>query len=325
MGDIAAKVVFLEPGYTSYETEKAALSEFELDFVVVGNDASDEERCAAVQDADIVMLRDRVLDQTLLDSMGRAKGIVRYGVGYNNIDYEYAAIKKIPVCNVPDYGADAVAEFAIGLMFAASRMIVSRDKAVRQGAWDISEAQQVRVLAGKTLGLISFGRIARCLKAKTDGIGFEKVIVYDPFLSEAEAKKHNIIKVDMDTLCKESDIVSLHAPLTSETYHLLNAQRIAMMKTTAVVVNTGRGGLIDEDALYYALKNKRLFAAAIDVFENEPVASDHKLFELDNTVVSDHTAWFTVESLRELQTKAGLEAVRMLQGERPKNWINRWD
>ena len=325
MTDICAKVVFLEPGYSTYDAEKAALSEFDLNFVVVDKDASDAERIAVAKDADIVMLRDRLLSAEMLDAFKNIKGVVRYGVGYNNIDYQYAASKQIPVCNVPDYGADAVAEFAVGLMFSACRMIVSRDKAVREGAWDISESQQVRLLIGKTLGLVSFGRIARHFKAKTDGIGFKRVLVHDPYLSEEEAEKFGVTNVDMETLCKECDIISMHAPLTDETYHVLNADHIKLMKPTAVVVNTGRGGLIDEDALYDALKNGKLFAAGIDVFETEPAVKNHKLFELDNVVVTDHTAWFTVESLKELQTKAGLEAARMLKGEKPKSWINNWD
>ncbi|WP_371311791.1 C-terminal binding protein [Pseudovibrio flavus] len=319
-----AKVVMLEPGYSDYVSEKAALAEFDLDFVVVSRDASDEERIAAARDADIVMLRDRLLDADMLDKLENAKGVVRYGVGYNNIDFNHAASRKIPVCNVPDYGADAVAEFAVGLMFAANRMIVSRDKLVRNGAWDISESQPVRLLVGKTLGIVSFGRIARHFKQKTDGIGFKEVLVHDPYLSDEDAARYGVRNVDMDTLCKECDIISMHAPLTDDTYHILNAERIAMMKPNSVVVNTGRGGLIDEDALYDALKARRIFAAGIDVFEVEPAIKDHKLFELDNVVVADHTAWYTVESLEELQTKAGLEAVRMLKGEEPKSWINRW-
>ncbi|MTI16264.1 C-terminal binding protein [Rhodobacteraceae bacterium RKSG542] len=314
----------LEPGYSDYVSEKAALAEFDLDFVVVSRDASDEERIAAARDADIVMLRDRLLDADMLDKLENAKGVVRYGVGYNNIDFNHAASRKIPVCNVPDYGADAVAEFAVGLMFAANRMIVSRDKLVRNGAWDISESQPVRLLVGKTLGIVSFGRIARHFKQKTDGIGFKEVLVHDPYLSDEDAARYGVRNVDMDTLCKECDIISMHAPLTDDTYHILNAERIAMMKPNSVVVNTGRGGLIDEDALYDALKARRIFAAGIDVFEVEPAIKDHKLFELDNVVVADHTAWYTVESLEELQTKAGLEAVRMLKGEEPKSWINRW-
>ena len=318
------KVVILEPGYSSYSAEQEILDSINAELVVVPEDASFDEVIAAIKDAEVVLLRDRPLPANIIEHMEKIKGIVRYGVGYDNVDCTYATAQKIAVANVPDYGADAVAEYALGLMLTASRQISLRDREVRLGAWNIAEKAPMRLMCGKTLGLVSFGRIAKCFLAKVSAMGLGKVLVHDPYVSAEDCVKYNVTPVDMDTLCKEADFISLHAPLTEATRYIINQKRLALMKSTTVIVNTGRGGLIDETALYNALASKQIFAAGIDVFEKEPAINGHPLFALTNCVVSDHTAWYSVESCRELQTKAAQEAVRILLGEQPKHWVNRW-
>ncbi len=318
------KVVILEPGYSSYSAERKILSEVSAELAVVSEDASFDEVISAVKDAEVILLRDRPLPANIIEHMEKIKGIVRYGVGYDNVDCAYATERKIAVANVPDYGADAVAEYALGLMLTASRQISLRDREVRLGAWNIAEKAPMRLMYGKTLGLVSFGRIAKCFLAKASAMGLERVLVHDPYVSAEECAKYNVIPVDIDTLCREADFISLHAPLTEDTRYIINQQRLELMKSTTVIVNTGRGGLIDETALYHALANKKIFAAGIDVFEKEPALNGHPLFALTNCVVSDHTAWYSVESCMELQTKAAQEAVRILSGAQPKHWVNRW-
>src|SRR5208282_4757847 len=152
--------------------------------------------------------------------------------------------------------------------------------------------------------------------------GVVRVMAYDPLL-EAGAFV-GVESVDLNFLCEQSDFISLHAPLTRYTSHIINSTRLALMKPTAILVNTARGGLVDETALVEALGSKRIFGAGIDVFEREPPAPDHPLFGLDNVVLSDHTAWYSEESVAELQTKAAEEVARVLRGEPPKHWVNRW-
>lgn len=154
------------------------------------------------------------------------------------------------------------------------------------------------------------------------GLGVARVLVYDPLL-EAGAFA-GVERVDLNSLCQESDFISLHAPFSHDTSHIINSKSIALMKPTAILVNTARGGLVEETALVEALREERIFGAGIDVFEQEPPGKDHLLFALDNVVLSDHTAWYSEESIADLQTKAAEEVARVLQGEPPRHWVNRW-
>lgn len=318
------KVVVLEPGYKSYSAETEILKQCGAELVVIPENVENKSLPGLLYDASIIMLRDRKLDSTIIDMAPELKGIVRYGVGYDNVDCDYAKQKKIIVSNVPDYGSDAVAEYALGLMLASSRQICLRDKEVRLGAWNIAENAPMRLMCGKTLGLVSFGRIARAFLEKARGLGFTRVLIHDPNITKETCEKYNVVSVDMDFLCKESDFISLHAPLNEQTRHIINKDRINIMKKSCVLVNTGRGGLIDENALYHALAERRIHSAAIDVYENEPAKNGHPFFALSNCIVSDHTAWYSVESCHELQSKAAEEVVRILHGDKPKNWVNQW-
>ncbi len=177
-------------------------------------------------------------------------------------------------------------------------------------------------IAGRALGLVGYGRIAQALERKMRGLGVARVLVYDPLL--APSALAGVESVDLNSLCRRSDFISLHAPLTRDSSHIINSTRLALMKPTAILVNTARGGLIDETALVEALRSRRIFGAGIDVFEHEPPGQDHPLLALDNVVLSDHTAWYSEESAAELQTKAAEEVARVLQGEPPRHWVNRW-
>jgi D-3-phosphoglycerate dehydrogenase len=175
-------------------------------------------------------------------------------------------------------------------------------------------------LRGRTLGLVGYGRIARMTHEKLAGFGFGRVLVHDPMATLPEG----VTAASIDTLCKEADVISLHAPLNPETHHLIDARRIALMRPTAILVNTARGGLVDLDALHAALAQGHILGAGLDVFEHEPPDPKHPFFALDNVAVSNHIGWYSEESMRELQRKVAEEAVRVLQGELPLHWLNRW-
>ena len=153
-------------------------------------------------------------------------------------------------------------------------------------------------------------------------MGIGRVLVTDPYLNLGE--KLAVEPVDLKTLCRESDYISLHTPLTEETRHMIGEREIGLMKPTAILINTARGPLIDEKALIVALQNKAIAGAGLDVFEREPLPVDSPLMRLDNAVLSDHTAWYSEESVEELQSKAAMEVLRVLKGERPLHWVNRW-
>lgn len=317
------KIVVIEPGYRDYEEEKQGLAEFDPVFEIVKLGSTKEQVLAAVKDADAIMVREAVVDKDVIDAAEKCKAVVRYGVGVDNIDLAYAKSKNIKVANVPDYGSEDVAEHALALLMGATRRIVTRDEDVRNGKWGIGQDEPIPRIFGKNLGVLGFGRIAKCFITKAKGLGFKNIFVLDPVLTEEIAKENGIIKADLDTICRESDFISVHVPLLPSTRHMIDASKIALMKKMAVIVNAGRGGIIDERALAQALKEHRIFAAGIDTFEKEPVDTENELLKLKNTVVSDHNAWYTQESVIELQSKGAREVLRVLKGEDPLHWVNK--
>ncbi|WP_194436631.1 C-terminal binding protein [Vibrio fluminensis] len=317
------KVVVIEPGYLDYEEEKRVLAAFNAHFVALPVGTSKADILTEVADADAIMVREAIVNRDIIDAAQQCRVIVRYGVGVDNIDLTYAKEKSIYVANVPDYGSEDVAEHAVALMIAATRRIAQRDKDVRNGIWGVGQREPIPRMGGKTLGIVGFGRIAQCFFQKARGLGFTSILVSDPALSVSEAEKVGVTKVDLTVLFQESDFISLHAPLNEHTRHMVNADVLNLMKPMAVLVNTGRGGLVDEQALFQALKENRIHAAGIDVFEQEPVNKDHPLLALPNVICTDHTGWYTEESVVDLQHKGAQEVFRVFQNDEPKNWVNK--
>lgn len=316
------KIVVIEPGYLNYSAEENILQDWDPQFVVVPANASLEEKLRQVSNADAIMVREATVSRPMIEAMQQCRVIVRYGVGVDNIDSQAAKEKGIYVANVPDYGSEDVAEHALALLLAATRRIATRNRDVRDGQWGIGQREPMFRLAGKILGVVGFGRISRCFVQKASGFGFKRILVVDPVLTDEQASQAGVTRVNLDTLCREADFISLHAPLTPDTHHLIGEAELAKMKPSAVLVNTSRGGLIDEQALINALLQKRIFAAGLDVFESEPLSAKSPLLQMDNTLCTDHTAWFTEESVVELQSKAAHEVRRAFEGEHPLNWVN---
>ena len=265
------KIVVIEPGYLNYSAEENILQDWDPQFVVVPANASLEEKLRQVSNADAIMVREATVSRPMIDAMQQCRVIVRYGVGVDNIDSQAAKEKGIYVANVPDYGSEDVAEHALALLLAATRRIATRNRDVRDGQWGIGQREPMFRLAGKILGVVGFGRISRCFVQKASGIGFKRILVVDPLLTDKQASQAGVTRVNLDTLCREADFISLHAPLTPDTHHLIGEAELAKMKPSAVLVNTSRGGLIDEQALINALLQQRIFAAGLDVFESEPL------------------------------------------------------
>jgi D-3-phosphoglycerate dehydrogenase / 2-oxoglutarate reductase len=315
------KVVVINADYPHYEIEKDILNPFSINLLAV-NTNSDAELIDAIQDADAVLVRETVLNKKIISAMESCTVIVRYGVGVDNIDLDAAREKGIYVANVPDYGSEEVADQALALLMSVSRRIVTRDRDVRNGKWSIGAKEPIHSFNGKTLGIVGFGRIGRTFHRKVSGLGFGKVLVYDPFLKDEES---GITKADIETLCLESDVISIHSPLTKDNYHLINAEMLSLMKSSAILINTSRGGLIDEEALSKALEKHMIFGAGLDVFETEPADLSSPLFQLNNIVVTDHTGWYSEESLQDLQRKAAQEVARVFSGDKPISWVNCWE
>ncbi len=317
-------VAILEPGYAGYDTERAILAGLDVKVVPVRED-EDAPNTLRSMNPVAVLTRERIVGQAEIAACPNLKLIQRYGVGTDNVDLALASTRGIFVANVPDYGAEIeVSEHAVALYLAVQRRILSRDGEVRAGQWGLGQTAMIPSRHGATLGLIGCGRIGLAAARKFRALGFTRVLAHDPFLDPDTARTEEIAPTDPDILAAEADVISLHAPLTAATRHILSAALIGRMKPTSIVVNVSRGGLVDEAALARALHDGRIFGAGIDVFEVEPVAADHPLLATPNTILSDHTAWYSERSVGALQRQAAQEVRRVLEGEAPKSWVNRW-
>lgn len=317
------KVLVIEPGYAEYSTELNLLKSFNTEIVVSPLNSSKEKLFSIAVDADAILVREAKVDAELISKLTKCKVIVRYGVGVDNIDLNAAKSKGIMVANVPDYGSEDVAEHAFSLMLSAARRIPSRNNAVKNGAWGVGQAEPMYRLKNKILGVVGFGRIAKCFVNKARGLDFKSIFVYDPYLSIDDALKYNVTKCELKDVFTESDYISLHLPLNENTKHIIDQRLLSLMKKSSILINTSRGGLINEEHLYKKLSEGDIFAAALDVFDKEPVDIRNPLLSLDNVIATDHTAWFTNESVTELQYKAAMEIYRVFDGQKPINWINK--
>ncbi len=314
-------VVILDEGYAPYEIERSILEPLgaRLEARPCGGDAA--KVVEAVRGASAVLVRESPVTAEAIAGMRVCRVIVRYGVGVDNIDRAAAAARRIYVANVPDYGFEEVSDHAMALMLGVIRRIPARDRATRNGAWNLGRAEVMHRIAGTTLGTFGYGLIGQAFCRKAAAFGFARILVCDPQLKTAPAGTQ---LVSLETLFREADVISLHAPMTSDTRHVVNRERLALMKPNAVLINTARGGLIDEAALTEALREGAIFGAGLDVFETEPPDVNSPLFALTNVIVTDHTAWYSEDAVGDLQRKAADEIARVLRNEEPRNWVNRW-
>ncbi|SLN10039.1 D-3-phosphoglycerate dehydrogenase [Roseivivax jejudonensis] len=319
-------IAVLEPGYADYATERALLAKHGVEIVAVPATEAAVPALARLDPVGI-LLRERRFGSDEIAAAPGLRAVVRYGVGVDNIDLDSARASGIYVANVPDYGAEhEVSDHAVALYLAVNRRIVSRDADVRAGTWGVGQGARIPGRRDGVLGLLGFGRIARAAATKFRAMGFARVLAHDPGVPATEMAAAGATPADPDTICREADVISLHAPLVPDTHHVIDARRIALMKPTTILVNVARGGLVDEAALASALIDGRIFGAGVDVFEVEPPdPARSPLFRAPNTVLSDHGAWYSEASVDRLQTLAAQELDRVLRGEAPENWVNRWD
>jgi D-3-phosphoglycerate dehydrogenase / 2-oxoglutarate reductase len=270
---------------------------------------------AVAKDADAVLVTYAKLTREVLSQFTRCKAIGRFGLGVDNIDLPTAKEKGIAVNYVPDYCIREVSDHAMALLLSLIRKIPLSNKLVQSGRWEMPAVVPIRRIEGTVLGLIGFGHIPRLVAPKAQAFGI-KVIAHDPFAKADVFKTANVESVDLDTLFKMSDYVSVHAPLLPATRGMMNAATFAKMKKGAYLVNTARGPLIDEPALIAALDSGQLGGAGLDVVAAEPLAKDSPLLGRDNVIISPHTAFYSIEALNELQTKCATDVARVLSGEK---------
>jgi D-3-phosphoglycerate dehydrogenase len=283
---------------------------------------SEDEIIELTEGADAVLNCYAKMTARVIEKLGRCKIIARYGIGVDNVDLVAATRAGIVVTNVPDYCIDEVSDHALALLLALARRIVVADAAVKAGAWDVVAHAGIRRLRGQTLGLVGFGKIAIAVAAKAQAFGL-RVLACDPFVGSEAMARHGVQAVDFNRLLAESDAVSIHMPLSPDTRNLIGARELTRMKSSAFLINTSRGGIVDEQALAAALKENRLGGAALDVLAVEPPPPDHPLRKLPNVILTPHLAFYSRESVIELQTKAAEEVARALKGEPPRSPVNR--
>ncbi len=261
----------------------------------------------------VVIVRSRTtLTKELIERAGNCKIIARVGVGLDNIDLDAAKAMKIRVINAVEGAMNAVAELVLGLMLSLARKIAYADRGIRDGKWLKKESKGTE-LRGKYLGIVGMGNIGKRLGRLAKGLNMN-VIGYDVVpIDEEFSREVGLMKADLDTLLQSSDYVSIHVPLLDSTRHMINSEKIDIMKNTAKIINTSRGGVVDEDALYDALKNGRLGGAALDVFEDEP-AVGHKLATLDNVILTPHMGAQTAEAQSLAANVVGEKIIQILRG-----------
>lgn len=289
--------------------------------IVQFGDFDTPEALAAARQADAIMVTIQKIPADLIANLERCRVISRAGTGLDAIDIPAATARGIWVAYVPDYAVDEVSSHAIGLLLAHARGIPWLVESTRSGAWSHQVIAPRRRLRGQTLGLLGFGRIGRAVAAKARGLGLE-IIVHDPFLPEQAIADGGARPVDRETLLQESDYLSLHVPLTDANMRFLDAQALALMKPTAFVINTARGGLIDEEALLNAVRAGQIAGAALDVTDPEPLPRGHVLLEAPNVLVVPHIASATFATREAMADMAVDNLLAALRGERMPHIAN---
>ena len=291
--------------------------------VRVASDPSVATVIKEIQGVAGVIVRMAPFTREIIEAADALKVIGRHGVGVDTIDVRAATEKGIVVVNTPNANATSVAEHTLTAIGALAKRTVVYDRATREGGWELRNSYKAVDLDGKTLGLVGIGRIGSMVARRAAAAYNMNVIAFDPYIKPETASQMGVsLMARMDDVFRQADVVSLHTPLTPETRRFVNAAKLRLMKPTAFLVNLSRGEVIDEKALYEALKTGIIAGAAIDVYDPEPPLNDNPLFELDNILLSPHSAALTQECVIRMATGAAEGVVEVLSGRRPQFVVN---
>jgi D-3-phosphoglycerate dehydrogenase len=286
----------------------------------LATDPSSESILQVATAADALLVTYAKINGDMIGQMKRCRIISRFGIGVDNVDLDAATAAGIVVTKVPDYCIDEVSDHAMALLLALARKIPSSNAQVHAGRWEMKAVVPIHRLRGRILGLVGFGRIPQLVAPKARAFGL-RVIVYDPFVQADVIAREHVDQVDFDELLAQSDYVSIHTPLLPQTRNLFSTDAFSRMKPGALLINTARGPIVDEQALAKALDAGQLAGAALDVMPNEPPAGS-PLLGRGNVIITPHTSFYSEESLLELQRKAAEEVVAVLSGKPPRNPVN---
>ena len=316
------KVLVTDYVWPSIEPEKAVLERIGAE-LVVAPDSGEDTLAALASDVDGILTCFAQVTDKVLRSAEKCIVVGRYGVGVDNIAVDTATELGMAVTYVPDYCVEEVSDHVLGLLLTWNRRVAYFDRMVKTSGWgSLSLTMPILRLRGKKLGVVGFGRIGQVVCRKALAFGFE-VLTSDPFVPAETATQLGARMVGMQELLRESDFITLHSPLIPETRNLIGAAELGLMKSTAFLINCARGPLIDEEALYEALKDNRIGGAGLDVLVDAHPAPDHPLLKLENAIITPHVAFFSEEAVLELEERAAEEVAAVLQGRMPENLVNK--
>lgn len=286
------------------------------------NCQSEEELILNCADADALLVRYASINGRVIRSLKKCQVISVYAIGLDMVDLQAATEAGIRVTNVPGYCIEEVCDHAMALLLTIARKIVFYNQSVvKDEKWNWQVAKPIYRLRGKTLGLIGFGKIPRAVATRAISFGF-RVVTYDPYVTKADCDDAGVIKAELDDLLRQADFVSIHTPLTSETKDLMNLDRFRSMKSSAVIINTSRGQVIEERALVKALDEGWIAGAALDVLETEPPNSNNPLIHMKNVILTPHAGFYSEEAFKDLRSTAAMEVRRVLTGQQPHHLVN---
>jgi D-3-phosphoglycerate dehydrogenase len=312
-------IIHTDPHHTDFSHEQAELDAIGATLRAL-NVTTEEEVAAACHEADALLVTYAKVGKIALASMPKVKIIVRTGVGYDSLDVPAATERRVMVANVPDYCISDLAEHTMALLLTWWRRIGELDQQVRREGWG-RPAKPVYRLEGKTLGILGMGRMGQAVALRARGFGL-KLLGYDPYTPANAFTALGVEPVGLEELLRASDIVTIHSLLSAETRGIICARTLRLMKPTAVVVNTARGGVIKTDDLVQAIREGWIAGAALDVIEPEPLPMDHPIRTLPRVLLTPHAAWYSEDAEPELRRRAARTIVQALRGERPATLLN---
>jgi D-3-phosphoglycerate dehydrogenase / 2-oxoglutarate reductase len=322
IGALVPLVAVTDYTFESLDVEMAILEPLGCRIAACKERSSAKELGQLVAGADAVITQFAPLTAEIIEAMQKARVIARYGIGVDNVDLEAARAKGIPVCNVPDYCIDEVADHTLAFILATTRQVVTHWKSVRVGDWKLATGlDQMRTLRNLTVGIVGFGRIGRAVAMRLKPFQC-RIVVHDPALVSSEIETADCQARSFHQLLAESDLISLHCPSTAQTRGMINHEALARMKPGVILVNVARGDLIDSAALTSALQQGHISATALDVFAPEPIHRDHPILEMDQVILSPHIASASVPAMRKLRTTVAGIVASALRGERLPNVVN---
>jgi D-3-phosphoglycerate dehydrogenase len=315
------KVVITDREFETIDPEREVLEKIGAEvFAYQFKDEDDVIRIA--KDCDGLIMQYANLTRKVIESLEKCKVISKYAIGLDRIDLKAATEKDICVGHVAEYCVDEVSTHTIALILALSRKILLHDKNIKNGIWDYKLGKKIFNLRGQTIGLVGFGKIARVVMEKIKPYGMN-ILVYDPFVPAKAVSDMGGKLVDFDDLIRNSDYVSIHVPLLESTKYMFNKEVFQKMKNSAILINMGRGPVIKETDLIWALQNKEIAAAGLDVTDPEPIEAGNPMLKMDNVIITPHAAYYSEESQKALQTLTAENVAQVLTGYYPRYLANR--